>query len=374
MDDKALMSLPHPIRFEIAINGTVEKVIFESMGIMDAMKPYLTDQHAPTESIINTVPIIKKTAISYLELSGGNLGSFLLMMARARLRAHGDAFFQITPALQTLLDETDLGKDLPSHFFRPPYAFIYLEFAQPNPFYVLNKTSGEHLFEGAYIASYELPAHHNIFNIPERNRYLQLDPSKPIRLLELVLTGSPIGKENALDDASQDLILFIQNEDECLQELLDRHITFFKSPNAYCHRGMAAFNANEADSFKAIIYAIAKALLYLNLPESRQEKNNERTELENRIALLGNKKASKLSRKLEKTYDKIIVGPSSFQDTDEKSVIKVGAIKTHWRRGHFRRIRIGEGRTEVKIGWIQPSLVNANNLTEGASHKNYSVR
>jgi len=186
--------------------------------------------------------------------------------------------------------------------------------------------------------------------------------------------GSPIGKDNALDDASQDLILFIQNEDECLQELLDRHITFFKSPQAYCHRGMAAFNANEADSFKAIIYALAKALLYLNLPESRQEKNNERTELKNRIALLGNKKASKLSRKLEKTYDKIIVGSSSFQDTDEKSVTKGGNIKTHWRRGHFRRIRIGEGRTEVKIGWIQPSLVNASVLTENVTPKNYSVR
>jgi len=373
-NDKALMLLPHPIRFEAAINSTVESEIFEPLGIMEAMKPYLADKHSPTEWIINKISVVQKKAMAYFEMAGGSLGSFILMMALSRLRAHGKAIFKITPALQTLLDETDIGADLPASFFRPPYDFIYLEFAQPNLFYVFNKISGNHLCEGAYVASYDIPAYHEIFSIPERNRYLNLDPSKPIRLVELVITGSPVGKQSALDDASKDLILFIQDEDECLQNLLDRHIDFFKSPHGYCRPGVEAFNPNEADSFKAIIFGLAKALLYLNLPESIQEKQADRTDLEKRIALLSNKKSSKLKRQLKKTYDKIIVGSTTFQGAGQVYDEKTGTVKPHWRRGHFRRIRFGEGRTEVKINWIQPILVNVSGLTDKVEPKSYTVR
>ena len=33
--------------------------------------------------------------------------------------------------------------------------------------------------------------------------------------------------------------------------------------------------------------------------------------------------------------------------------------QTHWRRGHWRRVAIGPGRTQRKWNWIQPTLVNA---------------
>ncbi|MEM9814969.1 MAG: hypothetical protein AAF827_00945 [Cyanobacteria bacterium P01_D01_bin.6] len=32
--------------------------------------------------------------------------------------------------------------------------------------------------------------------------------------------------------------------------------------------------------------------------------------------------------------------------------------RTHWRRGHYRRVAIGEGRNERKTVWIEPTLVN----------------
>ncbi len=374
MDQKKLMALPHPIRFEAVLKGTVEQMIFEPLKIMDAMKPYLADKHSPTEWIINKISSVQKKAMDYFNLSGGNLGSFILMLARSRLRAHGDPIFQITPTLQSLLDETDIGNETPTRFFYPPFNFIYLVFSQPNSFLVFNKESGHHVCEGSYIATYDLPAHHDIFSIPERNQYLKLDPSKPVRLVELVVTGSPMGKNNALDDASTDFILFIQDEDESLQTLLDRHIDFFKSPQAYCRPGVQAFNPNETDNFKAIIFGLAKALLYLNLPDSIQEKQAERTDLEKRITQLGNKKAAKLKRKLENAYDKIRVGPVAFQIDSHITNTQTGSVKTHWRRGHFKRIRFGEGRSEVKISWIQPSLVNASGLTGNVTPKKYILR
>ncbi len=34
--------------------------------------------------------------------------------------------------------------------------------------------------------------------------------------------------------------------------------------------------------------------------------------------------------------------------------------KTHFRRGHLKRVAIGQGRKERKWVWIQPTLVNEN--------------
>lgn len=31
---------------------------------------------------------------------------------------------------------------------------------------------------------------------------------------------------------------------------------------------------------------------------------------------------------------------------------------THWRKGHWRNQAVGQGRTERKLTWIRPSLVN----------------
>jgi hypothetical protein len=59
---------------------------------------------------------------------------------------------------------------------------------------------------------------------------LRLDPARPTRGIELIFTGSPIGKRYALDDASQDVALFIQDEDECPSVMLARHNGNYAAP------------------------------------------------------------------------------------------------------------------------------------------------
>lgn len=50
-------------------------------------------------------------------------------------------------------------------------------------------------------------------------------------------------------------------------------------------------------------------------------------------------------------------------------------VRPHWRRGRFRRIRYGEGLSKSRLGWIQPVLVNAGELTGGeVKTKAYVVR
>ncbi len=49
-------------------------------------------------------------------------------------------------------------------------------------------------------------------------------------MVELIFTGSPIGKRYALDDASQDVTLFTQDDDECLSTMLARHNAYHAAP------------------------------------------------------------------------------------------------------------------------------------------------
>lgn len=49
-------------------------------------------------------------------------------------------------------------------------------------------------------------------------------------------------------------------------------------------------------------------------------------------------------------------------------------VRPHWRRGHFRRIRYGEQRSESRFGWIKPVLVNAAEAFGAVRAKPYLVR
>jgi hypothetical protein len=43
-----------------------------------------------------------------------------------------------------------------------------------------------------------------------------------------------------------------------------------------------------------------------------------------------------------------------------------GQKRTHWRRGHFRHQRFGEGRRGIKVIWIQPMLINKDRMETAA--------
>ena len=51
-----------------------------------------------------------------------------------------------------------------------------------------------------------------------------------------------------------------------------------------------------------------------------------------------------------------------------------GTVRPHWRRGHFRCIRFGEGLAESRLGWIRPVLVNAAEAFGPVAAKGYEVR
>ncbi|MBK1618439.1 hypothetical protein CKO42_08315 [Lamprobacter modestohalophilus] len=379
-DDPKIWTLPHPVRMEAAVNGEqVDRQMFEHLGVLAGLEPYLGDAHASTEWIINNVPRMFAVGQTHFGLLGGeNMGSFMLTVARTRLRAQGDPILQLSTPLQTMLAQTDLVVGLPCRYFRPPSTLVYIEFSRPNALRVSNQLSGLHECEGAYLGSYELPAGHEVFHNPARNRALGLDPSQPVRAVEIVITGSPIGKSGVLDDASRDTLLLIQYEDECLQTVLERHMAWYNNPAAYANLGMAPVRADDVAMLRPVVELLAKALLYLHLGDAEQVKVNARSELARKRKGLGYKKQARLQRKLAAAYDRIVIGPASFpapaepQNHDSTGEAQ-RSVKAHWRRGHFRTILYGEKRRKQRLGWIKPVLVNAAQAFEAAKTKPYVV-
>jgi hypothetical protein len=376
--DPAILALPHPVRVDAALGEPMEALLFDQLGLREQPKPYLADQGATTEWLLNEIPALSALAIAGIDAPGShNLGTFVLMLDRARLRAQGDPILETAAPLQAQLAATDLSEGLPVRFFRSPYAVVYIAFARPCPLQVFNRATGLHALEGAYVSSYEVPPGHPLHQRRRRSAALRLDPRRSTRVVELTFTGSPIGKRDALDDASQDIVLFIQDEDECLRTLLERHNTYYASPEASETPGFLPPLPEEVRCATDNIEALAKVLLYLNLPEAQQTPLTERSELEKKLRALGPKKAARLRRRLRVAYDRIVIGPrvdAEFDAGADTADRPEHHVRPHWRRGHFRRIRFGEGLSESRLGWIEPVLVNAAEAFGSVKAKGYVVR
>ena len=310
--------------------------------------------------------------------AGLNVGILMLLLSRARLRAHGDPILQVAEPLHAQLAATDLGDGLPARFFRSPYPLVFIELARPSGLQISNRASGLHEVEGVYVGSYRIPPYGEQLTGSGRVRHLRLDPARETRIVELTITGSPLGKDNPLDDASVDLSLFIQDEDACLSTLLERHIAYYRSAEAHAQPGFEIPDQSEIDLSAEVIRHLAKVLLYLNLPEAEQAPLPERSRLAQRLQGLGPKKAARIKRRMATAYDRIVNGPRTAADpaapNDGDPVASGRRVRPHWRRGHFRRILYGEQRSESRLGWIKPVLVNAAEVFGPVKAKPYVVR
>ncbi len=185
LHDPRLMRLPQPIRVDAASGSPFDTALLANLGILAAVRPYLTDAATPTEWIINHVPGMRQLAMAHFGLpSATHLGVFMLMMTRARLRAHGDPILEVSAPLQALLAQTDVQNGLPVRFFRKPADPVLPGPGPPQP--------------AAGAPSPLRPARVRGRLYTRRTQALGLDPAKPTRAIELLITGSPVGKANVL--------------------------------------------------------------------------------------------------------------------------------------------------------------------------------
>jgi hypothetical protein len=244
------------------------------------------------------------------------------------------AIIEATPALETLLLNSDMDLDLPMKMVAPPYPAQYLKFGPEAARHLKAPDSDlpDRLFDGVFC-----------FFTPPSSRY-----GDGIQwTLELIFISQRqdcfCGQVALLGDTKRD--------DKPLGEWLNRVLDTAKG------RSIETFYK---PMYAAVSYVV-KVFLYMALRQARSIEHHEYDEAMRRIAGLGVKKRARLLQRVESLYNGIRVGPDDLPD-ENAGHEGSSTVAPHWRRGHFRMQPCGAGKRERKLIFVAPMLIHAAQL------------
>jgi hypothetical protein len=244
------------------------------------------------------------------------------------------AIIEATPALETLLLNSDMDLDLPMKMVAPPYPAQYLKFGPEAARHLKAPDSDlpDRLFDGVFC-----------FFTPPSSRY-----GDGIQwTLELIFISQRqdcfCGQVALLGDTKRD--------DKPLGEWLNRVLDTAKG------RSIETFYK---PMYAAVSYVV-KVFLYLALRQARSIEHHEYDEAMRRIAGLGVKKRARLLQRVESLYNGIRVGPDDLPN-ENAGHEGSSTVASHWRRGHFRMQPCGAGKRERKLIFVAPMLIHAAQL------------
>ncbi len=272
--------------------------------------------------------------------------------------------------IEEKLEVTDIGNDIPISYLRPPFKNCYIEFTESrtSSLIVYNEISGEHILEGVYLSEVEILPDTEAMDLYIKTKEFpyKLDSSKPLRVLDMMFTGSPIGKSNVGDDALRMQGFYVQDDDLTVNEQL-RFIE-----NTY---GKDEDFADDLNYLSSTLKHMAKVLLFVNCKQYRDTAFNERQEMEKQVSSIKSPaKLRKFNKKLRKSYNRLIIKPEDHvvykSDDKNKHSDNHEPKKAHWRKGHFRMQPYGAGASRRKVIYIEPTIVGG----LFADKKSYNVR
>jgi hypothetical protein len=244
------------------------------------------------------------------------------------------AIIEATPALETLLLNSDMDLDLPMKMVAPPYSAQYLKFGPEAARHLKAPDSDlpDRLFDGVFC-----------FFTPPSNRY-----GDGIQwTLELIF----ISQRQDCFSGQIALLGDTKRDDKPLGEWLNRVLDTAKG------RSVETFYK---PMYAAVSYVV-KVFLYMALRQARSIEHREYDDAMRRIAGLGVKKRARLLQRVESLYNGIRVGPDGLPQ--ESAVHEGGsAVAPHWRRGHFRMQACGAGKRERKLIFVAPTLIHASQM------------
>lgn len=244
------------------------------------------------------------------------------------------AIIEATPALETLLLNSDMDLELPMKMVAPPYSAQYLKFG------------------------------------PEAARHLKVpDSDLPDRQFDGVFCffTPPSSREDDGNKWTLELI-FISQRQDCFSghvSLLGDTERDDKPLGEWLNRVLDTAKGRSVETFYKPMYAavsyVVKVFLYMALRQARSIEHREYEEAMRRIAGLGVKKRARLLQRAESLYNGIRVGPD---DLPQESTVHAGSstVAPHWRRGHFRMQACGAGKRERKLIFVAPMLIHAAQL------------
>lgn len=368
--------LPHPVRQ--CCNEAVELVVRNEDAFFDIV---FADLNMDFFSMGNLVSILQYTAPLYFKpyIDEGLTEHNAYMAVTTKLvpykfRKLGGNILTTSNEIDALLEQVDIGDDVPLTYLRPPFKNCYIEFTEDrlSSLKVYNSESGDHILEGVYISEVEI-----LPNTPQMEEYEksedflnffsgQFNKEKSFRIIDLMFTGSPLGKSHNRDDALRVQSFFVFDDDITIKDELNSIVRRFGSDDDF---------HNDMKYLSAVLEHMAKVLLFTNCKQYRDTAFNERYELEKKIKSIKSPgELRKYNKKLRKTYNRLIIKPQDNVVYNSDDAIKHSDAhhpkRAHWRKGHFRMQPYGPGATNRKVIFIEPTVVGG----VFAEKKPYSVR
>ncbi len=335
-----LCRLPHPQRILVSKYLEFHEKIFDSSLIkliqlfqepnISKMK-ILTeiDQHPDGWTALELYEQHEKS--NYIPSRNKFIQHFVLTLLRFR---HGNGVvFQTNNYLDATLCETDIKGKCPSKLLRLPYPIIYIECSErrENPYRLTDEETGEHVFEGAYLTqNYITDTNRSDFEQYENSicYYTDIELKKIVRIIDIDIIGSSIGKENISDDTIKSFTIAIDDEEQSIDQLLSRHVPYWTSPAS----GLFPANTSEHENFEKIVLHLAKILLYVNMRDYEFRKINAVDALKKQIKKASSFKAKqkKLKKDSLSVYDRIQLGPTHSNELDQQLMkLNRKGIKPH---------------------------------------------
>jgi hypothetical protein len=373
--------LPLPRRFKITPLRLLNE---ETMGpALDFFKEHAKRESCTTSMLLSLIE--RPDLADYFKQQGTSFSTLRMMQIRARHEYTKAPIFTVAPGLKAMLKETGLKGNIPAKFFTGPFRTSYLEFdpAEDRRVLAMSKTEPGDLVEGVFFQEQVLETPPPM---PQHQReILELDPHKPVRVIDVAFTYSPInsadkavkGAPLVLGDRMSYIQIYVQDELEPIAELLERSIHFAASDA----RGMETVGAENVEAFKETLRTnfskLTKILFYMHVERKAQVKQTPAKELEERILSVGDKKKPKLQRMLNRTYDRIVVGPMTYVPLADRlspgDKIK-GRKRTHYRTSYFAIRWNGSGQAKVpELTKIKESIINEDHLKE-RPEREYEIR
>ncbi|MDO8414763.1 MAG: hypothetical protein Q7S87_00980 [Agitococcus sp.] len=345
--DIAVMRLAHPLRIPAAM-PTFTSYFEQILGprawsdLCTALQTSDTLTGGLIEQLCNRpdFAIFKQLILAASSAPGGTeLGNAYAILVAIRQAVSPQPYFVLDDPVVTLLEHTDIADDIPISMLQLPYSRFFIEFgkSRETTLRVQNIESGSHIVEGCYC---------------ERGSHSLLGPG-----FYVVVTGSPLGKADAMDDATNHLFLATSDPDLSIKSALHQSLILANKLSTAANLRPTSLDMSE-ESFDTLLF-LAKALLYLGLASTRRTVNDEKKDWRKAIAgLKSPAKKLKAEKRARGLVDHILISAPPLPYSTEL-VASGTSVKAHWRRGHYRMQAHGLQSLERKLIFVSPMLINA---------------
>jgi hypothetical protein len=374
------VTLPLPRRLALT---DVQNLINQHLGPLVPMMNKHAKLQSQTHKFVDEV-YENPDLLDYMNHCGFETMHIAMYYLRQRQTFLKAPILTISPGLKGMLSDTGIKDNVPAKFLSAPFKTCYLEFepAEQRKALALQATQKKKLEEGCYLQEAQLE---KCPDMPRAQReQLGLDPNAPVRLIEISFSYSPLNHPSRQDgdigvifDKTDYIAIFIQDENEPVKDVIERHMDFYGSSGFHVANLSQAEKAEFREELHNNCSRLMKALFYLHVDRKTQVVQRDASDLQKRLDGVGASKKSKIAKQLNKAYDRILIGPEKYVPIAERfevdSTLK-GRRAPHYRRGYFGLRWVGTGQAKTtELTRISETIVNEKFLTD-TTPRDYDIR